>query len=268
VVGQGQASKKSHPVLLPGELLIAAGAPGYQEIQAAAGAYWLQPPPSTDKASVGPQAWLQTVKLAPDGSSQKSDIEKMVVRLAEGRLDPPLAPAGTPVQLQARLLTPGGEPLNVRVFAREASKHQVIELQPEGDNRSIGELRLDPRTPPGETTVTIAALRAEPIGIERDRHSPDALRHLAERLDELDAKHPYDYDPRVLASANRLDVKLTVLDPELATPPSPVPAPAFLPASALPAKPPAPASPAAPPTPAASSTRPAAGAPPHPTSPG
>src|SRR5205807_1497719 len=116
VVGQGKTpSKKRRPLLLPGELLIAVGAPDYQEIKDVAGAYWLEPPAAIGGRPVGPQAWLETVKLAPDGSSKKSEIEKMALRLTEAQIDPPLAPAGTPVKLSVRLLTPGGEPLNVRI---------------------------------------------------------------------------------------------------------------------------------------------------------
>jgi hypothetical protein len=238
VVGQGKPpSKKRRPLLLPGELLIAVGAPGYQEIKDVAGAYWLQPPATVDRKPVGSQAWLDTVKLAPDGSSKKSEIEKMAVQLTEAQIDPPLAPAGTPVKLSVRLLTPGGVPLNVRVFAREQRNHQVVELKPQGNNLFAGELRLDPKTPPGDTTVTIAALRAEPVAVPLDRNKPDALLHLAEQLDELDASRPYDYDPRILASENRLDVKLTVLNPGQGTPPSAVPPPTPLPAAVLPAKP-------------------------------
>ena len=140
-----------------------------------------------------------------------------------------------------RLLTPGGEPLDVRVFAREQQTHQVVELKPQGDNRFAGELRLDPKTAPGETLVTLAAVRAKPLDVSLDQNKPDALLKLAGQLDELDAAHPYDYDPRILASENRLDVKLTVLNPQQGMPPTAVPTPTLMPASALPAKPAAPA---------------------------
>ena len=171
------------------------------------------------------------------------------------------------MKLSVRLLTPGGEPLNVRIFAREEKNRQVVELKPQGNNRFAGELLLGPKTAPGDTMVTIAALRAKPVAVNLDENKPDALLHLAERLDELDANRPYDYDPRILASENRLDVKLTVLNPEQGTPPTAVPSPTPLPASALPAKPAvSPAPPAAPQSPApgaapASPKPPAAGAP-------
>ena len=62
-----QSAKKSKkPGLCPGELSLAVSAPGYKELRGAAGAFWLEPAvEEKQKAKLGVQAWLETVKLAP-----------------------------------------------------------------------------------------------------------------------------------------------------------------------------------------------------------
>lgn len=251
VLGERQAQpKEKRDTPVPGEVLIAVSAPGFKEAKGKAGAYWLEPP--TEDKKVGTRAWLETVKLAPAASDKKSEIENVAILLAEPQLEPSLAPAGAALKLSAKLQTPGNQPMNVRVFAREDKKKRVAELKAQGNNVYAGELVLDPKTPVGETKVTILALRADPVEVNLRESKADPLLDFAQRLDEMDADKPYDFDPRIMASENRLDITLTILDPKQATPstpaatPTPPPAPDAAPRS--PETPPAP--PAAPPTPA------------------
>jgi len=232
------ARKKAREELAPGELWIAVSAPDHQEIRGKAGAYWLEPPAVVENQQVGTRAWLETVKLAPVKSGQKSEVENMAVLLTDAQVDPPLAPAGTPVRLSVKLQSPAEPPLKVRVFAREDKKHKVVELQMQENGVYSGELPLDPKTPAGETTVTIAALRAEPLEVNLSKSKADPLLSFAERLDDLDADKPYDFDPRIMASENRLDLKLTILDPRRESPRPPAPAPSSAPAGTPPAAPP------------------------------
>lgn len=216
---QKESEKKKQERLQPGEVFLAVSAPSYQEAKGKAGAYWLEPPARIEDRPMGPRAWLETVKLAPEGSDKKSEIENTAVLLAEPQLDPPLAPAGSPVKISVKLQTPEGQALDTRVFAREAKRHQVVELKPQGKDVFAGELPLDPKTPTGDTTVTVVALRSQPVAF-RLGSRPDAMLQLVKELDELDPRHPYAFDPRVMASENRLDLPLTILDPKAATPPT------------------------------------------------
>ena len=78
-------------------------------------------------------------------------------------------------------------------------------------------MTLDPKTPVGDTTVSIAALRAEPVEVKLDPKKADPLQEFVRRLDDMRADKPYQYDPRIMASENRIDLKLTVLDAKKGT---------------------------------------------------
>jgi len=225
-LGERQASpKEKRDKLMPGEVLLSVSAPHYQDVRGKAGAYWLEPAATRDGKPEGARAWLETAKLAPAGSDKKSEIENAAVLLTDARLEPSLTPPGTPVKLQVKLQTPEGKPLNVRVFAREDKKREVVELKAQGESTFAGELPLDPKISPGDTTVTIAALRAQPVEVDLSASKADPLLQFAEKLDDLDADRPYEFDPRIMASENRLDLKLTVLDPKKNAPPAPAAAP-------------------------------------------
>ncbi len=229
-VGDGPAPKGKKTPQDKGEALLLVSAPNFKEARVKAGAYWLEGA-STDKAKpLGMQAWVDTVKLAPIAGDKKSDVVQEALTLTEPTIDQPLLAAGSPVKLKVKLLSPPGPDHRVRVFAREARKDVVVELTPqEGADKNIyvGTLTLDLKTPAGETTVSIAALRAEPVDVKLDPKKADPLNEFVRRLDDMRANKPYQYDPRIMASENRIDLKLNVLDAKKGTGialPSPPPA--------------------------------------------
>jgi len=219
VLSERQSSPRSSSDLLPGELRIAVSAPLYKHVKGKAGAYWLEPPAQREQQTIGIQVWLETVKMAPVQSDKESEVANMALLLAEPRLDPILAPQGATVNLSVKLQAPADKTPAVRVFAREDKTRTVVELIAQGDNLFAGKLALDPATPVGDTVVTIVALRAEPIEVS-PRGKTAALIDFARQLDDLDADKPYGFDPRIMASENRLDLALTILDLKQATPPA------------------------------------------------
>ncbi|MBV9850565.1 MAG: carboxypeptidase regulatory-like domain-containing protein [Armatimonadetes bacterium] len=225
----GAAPKKEAPG--PGEVALLVSAPQYKEFQGPAGSYWVQPP-GAGSAPAGPQAWLDTVRLAPTTAKQDSDTQDQAAHLSDPTLDPVFAAAGSPVRITVKLQLPAEPAETVRVVAREQKTHRLAELTPQGNGVYAGVLTLDPKTPTGDTTVTVAALNAAPVGINlRADEGKDPLLAFAAGLDDLDAVKPYRFDPRTLASENRLDLKMTVLDPSKEMPPPPAaPAPANPPA--------------------------------------
>lgn len=225
-LGERQAAPKAkRDALVPGEVWLAVSAPNYQDVKGKAGAYWLDPPAKTgDGTARGAGAWLETARLAPAGTDKKSDIADMAVLLSDPRLEPSLAPAGATVTVRATLKAPADNAKAVRVFAREDRQKQVIELKPQPDGVFVGALTLDPKMPLGETRITIAALRMEPVEVSLKNSKADPLLDFAQKWDDLDASQKYDFDPRIMASENRLELKLTILDPKQATPPAAAPA--------------------------------------------
>jgi hypothetical protein len=266
LMGERQAQpKEKRKEMVPGEVQIAVTAAQHKDFKDKSGAYWLEAPTKIEAKTLGAQAWLETVKLAPIEGDKKSEVENIAVLLAEPKLEPSLVPQGGTVKLSAKLqapMGPDGKPLKVRVFAREDRKRKVIELKPQQNNLFTGELTLDAATPIGNTVVTIVALRAEPVEISVWQKPEDPLLTFASRLEDLDADKPYDFDPRIMASENRLDLPLTVLDLKKATPAAPATATSAKPAETPNAAPapqptpaPQPAQPSAPPTPPAKPTQ-------------
>ena len=227
-VGDGPAPKGKKPPADKGEALLLVSAPNFKEARVKAGAYWLEGP-STDKAKpMGMQAWLETVKMAPTAGDKKSAMMQEALTLTEPALDQTLVPAGSVVKIKVKLQCPPGPEHKVRVFAREARKDTVVELLPqEGADKSVylGTLMLDPKTPAGETTVSIAALRAEPVEVKLDPRKTDPLGEFVRRLDDMRSEKPYQYDPRIMASENRIDLKMTVLATKQGTAAAPPSAP-------------------------------------------
>lgn len=218
--GKGKKEKQDY-----GDAPIMVSAPNYQAVQGKSCAYWMEPPGKVEDRPCGLQAWISTVKLAPvsAGDKQKSEIEQEALTLTDPQVSPVLAPAGSAVQISVKLQDPSGTPHAVRVFAREMRKDVVAELMPgTGANSNVytGKMTLDPKTPAGETTIAIAALRADPVNVKWDKKKPDPLAEFVRRLDDMQATRPYEYDPRIMASANRLDVKVTVLSPKQGTTPA------------------------------------------------
>lgn len=205
-----------------GDAPIVVTAPNYKDVQGKASAYWMEPPGTEDGHPCGLQTWISTVKLAPvSAGDKKSEIEQEALTLADPQVSPVLAPAGSTVQISVKLQDPSSVSHAVRVFAREMRKDVVVELMPgTGANSNVftGKMTLDPKTPAGETAITIAALRADPVEVKWDKKKPDPLAEYVRRLDDMQAAKPYEYDPRIMASANRLDVKVTILSPKQGTP--------------------------------------------------
>lgn len=222
VNGAPASKKKAAAKPDKGEIGLRVIAPGYQEVSGTTGAYWIEAAGVTPAGKpVGPQAYLDTVTLGPAGTDKKSAIPDLSVTLTDGHLEPVLAPAGSSVKLSVQIQHPSDPPMALRVFAREDSTGRVVELQPNALGVYGGEMTLDSNMKPGDTTITIAALHAVPVEVGLGSDRDDPLFQFASQLDDLDADKPYEYDPRIMASENRIDLKLTVLDPSQGVPAAP-----------------------------------------------
>jgi hypothetical protein len=226
-VGDNSAPPPNKPSVEKGQALIVVSASNFKEAKGKAGAYWLEAACTEKDKQLGMQAWLETVKLAPMMGEQASEIVQESLTLEEPHLEPTLVSSGGTVKLRVKLKFPVGLAEKVRVFARETHKDVVVELLPQQEDKTLytGTMTLDPKTPVGETTLTIAALRADPVEVKLNRKKADPLGEFVRRLDDMEAKKPYEYDPRIMASENRLDIKLTVLDAKKGTPAVPAATP-------------------------------------------
>ena len=207
-----------------GEIGVRVIAPGYQEGTGTAGAYWIEAAGVTpDSKPVGPQAYLETIALGPTGTDKKSAIPNISVTLSDGKLEPALAPAGSAVHLSVKVNQPVEPPMSLRVFAREDSTKRVVELQSNALGEWSADMPLDASMKTGDTVITIAAFHAVPVEVGLGSDKDDPLFSFASQLDDMDAAKPYEFDPRIMASENRIDLKLTVLDPTQGTTPAAAP---------------------------------------------
>lgn len=227
VMGERAATpKEKRASLVPGEVFLSVAAPGFKELKDKTGAFWLEPSApavaETKTPPMGVRAWLETVKLAASATpaEKKSEVENSAVLLSEPGIDQPLAAAGSVIKVSVKLSAPGGMPLKARVFAREDKKRTVVELKPQEGTPGLftGELTLDPKLEAGDSLITLVALRAEPIEVRLNDKKEDPLLEFAKNLDDLDPDKPYDFDLRIMASENRLEIPITVLDPQKGSP--------------------------------------------------
>ncbi len=192
-----------------GEVQVVVSATGFKDADVSPSAYWLEGP---QEPGGGLQAWVETVKLAPKAGQKQSEVVHEAITLSDPTVDPSLVPTGGTVKISVKLNSPDGPHHKVRVFAREARRATVVELAPGADPSVYsGSLTLDPKEAAGETTICIGALRASPVEVRLRPGKSDPLVAFVRRLDDMGPGKPYEYDPLIMASENRADVKVTVL---------------------------------------------------------
>jgi hypothetical protein len=195
-------------------------APGFKKAALTSNAYWIEPPTDGSGKRIGLRAWIDPVKLAPTDGKGNAQVESEAFSLESATVAPSLVPAGDPVQITAKIAGPLDSDHPIRVFAREWPRNEVVELFP-GKDKSVyeGSMTLDRTCSLGDATICIGALRAEPVEVKLNAKNNAALFRFVRRLDSMQAGQPYGYDPMVMASENRMDVKITVLSPKSETPP-------------------------------------------------
>lgn len=209
----GDGKPAPPPAAEKGLATLRVSATGFKDAKADVGAYWLEPPVEDKSNPVGVQAWMETIQMAPTAGDKKSDVQKQALTLSDGTVTPTLAPVGSSVNLKVKLNSPPGPDHKVRVFARLASKDEVVELTPDPKDKTLfaGSMTIPQGTPAGQSSISIGALRAEPVEVKLNQRKDDPLLLFVHRLDDMNAAKPYGYDPFIMASENRVDVPVTVL---------------------------------------------------------
>ncbi len=218
----GQNGTAPNPVPTQGQACLLVGAPGFKDARIAAGTYWMEGPVKDKDLELGMQAWLETVRLSPTVNAKPSAVDQQALCIAEVVLDKTLIVAGGGIRITARLKAPPGVQQGIRIFARELKKNVVTELLlKDGPDKNLyeGTLYIDPKSPAGVTSISVGALRATPVEVKLDPKKSDPMLVFVQRLDDMRADKPYAYDPRIMASENRLDIKVNVLDVKKGSPP-------------------------------------------------
>jgi hypothetical protein len=202
-----------------GQAYLAVEAPGFKKADVKANAYWLEPPADQNGLKMGLQAWVDTVQLAPETAKQNAVPVPDEIKLISPTISSSLVPAGSDVHLTVRVQAPASGNHPIRVFAREYPRNIVVELFP-GKDKDVyeGDMHIDRLCSLGDATICIGALRAKPVEVKLDTDNNDAFFRFVKRLEDMQAGKPYGYDPMIMASQNRAEIKLTVLSPKTETP--------------------------------------------------
>jgi hypothetical protein len=206
----GDRKKAAAARAQPGALLMKVSLPGRNDIVGIARIYWMQE--EVFRADRGERrevtAWFDPVKLAEAGASQVSAIDSTYLTFADARLEPSIAERGQLVTISATLPQPPEPAAPVVVIARNSRNGTMCELAPVGGGRYRGEVLVDKRFPRNDQAICIVAYPQQPGSSTRSRKVEDAI----VRAGMLSADRPFLYDPMLVASRNRAEVVLTVVD--------------------------------------------------------
>jgi len=200
------------PSTVPGQASILVSADGFKSAQYLPNTYWMADRVKSKTMPIGLQAWVETVRLSPANTREDGEVMLQAITISRSTVEPKIVPAGKSVTIRCTVYPSLVKDRPIRVFARENKKDTVVELMQEADGRTYsGILTIDPKAGEGESSISIGALRADPVEVSFDPRKPDPLPEFCRRVDEMSADKPYAYDPLTMASVNREDLRITIL---------------------------------------------------------
>jgi hypothetical protein len=195
----------------PGALAMKVTMPGRNDAVAAASVYWMQE--EVYRAGRKEQrvlsAWMDPVALSPVDSKTDSAIGSTYLLFSEARIEPSIAEPGQVVILTASIPTPPEPRTPIVVVARNNRTGQIIPLSHAGDGRYRGEISVDKKHPKDDQIFSIVAYPEQTDETGRSKQVEDAIR----KAGLFDPGRPFVYNPLLVASRNRAEVTLTVVEP-------------------------------------------------------
>lgn len=196
---------------MPGALVMKVAHPGHNDAVAVARVYWMQQELYTagGKQQKALSAWIDPVHLTSAHAEERSRIEADYLYFSGARLEPSIAMPGQTVILSARLPRPPEPNTPVVVVARNDRNGRTYLLSPAGGDLYRAEIDVDEKYPRHDQTITILAYAEQSEQPGRSKKVEDAIA----RAGLWNPKKPYVYNPLLVASRNRAEVTLTVVDP-------------------------------------------------------
>jgi hypothetical protein len=186
-------------------------APGRNDAVSIAKVYWMQEEVyrvgGAERRSFA--AWFDPVHLRPDRDEKRSTIGSEYLKFSDARLEPSIAERGQTVTISARLPMPPEPATPVVVIARNSRTGQVIQLEPAGGDRYVGSFVVDRKAPRDDQVLSLIAYAEASDKPGRNRAAEAAI----QRAGLFDVRRPFVYNPLLVASRNRADVTLTVVEP-------------------------------------------------------
>ena len=197
--------------LPPGAIAMKVTLPGRNDAAAPAAVYWMQEEvyKTGRKEQRVLTAWMDPVSLAPAESKDPSAIGSNFLLFTDARVEPSIAEPGQTVILSASIPSPPEPRTPVTVVARNNRTGEIFELAPVSEGRYRGEIRIDKKAPRNDTPITILAYPQQADEPGRSKRVEDAI----QRAGLFDAGRSFVYNPLLVASRNRAEVSLTVVEP-------------------------------------------------------
>jgi hypothetical protein len=211
LVGSMKTRSGKQSEIPPGALAMKVTMPGRNDVVAAASVYWMQE--EVYRAGRKEQrvlsAWMDPVYLAPAESRTDSAIGSPYLLFSEARIEPSIAEPGQTVILSAFIPTPPEPRTPIVVVGRNSRTGEIIPLSHAGEGRYRGEIRVDKKHPRDDQVITIVAYAEQTDETGRSKQVEDAI----QKSGLFDSGRTFTYNPLLVASRNRAEVTLTVVEP-------------------------------------------------------
>ncbi len=196
---------------LPGVLLMKATLPGRNDVIAGAKLYWMQQEVVKNgrREEKVTTAWIDPINLTRAGDEKQSTIESKYLSFKDARIEPGIAEYGQRVTISALIPTPPEPSCPVVVVARNNRTGKIYELTSRGEGTYTAEVEIDKHFPKDDQVFTVIAYAEQPDKPGRNKRVEGAI----EGSGLFDPKREYIYNPLLVASRDRAELTLTVVQP-------------------------------------------------------
>jgi hypothetical protein len=194
----------------PGALTIRVSRTDYSELDNVNQVYWMQDVREEEKGKDRKitAATLDPILLSKPDEGKVSRIDRKRMQFSAGTPTPTLIEFGQKLSVKARFSVPDEQKSEIVVIARNSKSGEIYELTPSADGIYAAEIEVDKRFQKDEQTISILAYRSDAEKPGRSKKVEEALEHAGHwKLDKA-----YEYNPLLVASRNRLDLRLTVVE--------------------------------------------------------
>jgi len=194
----------------PGVLAIKVVSDRHNDAVALGRVYWMQEEVYSangrnERAIV---AWLDPVRLTDAATPGASSIGSDYLTFTEARITPGIVERGGEVTISVTFRKPPEPRTPVVLVARNSRTGKMFGLDPVGGDRYECRFVVDKGHPLNDQVITVLAYAEQDV---RPGRNPAAERAI-ERAGLWDPKRPFLYNPLLIASRNRVELTLTVVD--------------------------------------------------------
>jgi hypothetical protein len=197
----------------PGTMILRVTSAGRSEAGGVGQLYWMQEETVQEagKEKKRTVAWVDPICLAKEGDELPSRIVRGYFAIVDGGLDPAIVEIGKTVTVAVRLPLPDEPKVDLVVLARNAKTGETWELTPDKEPGVYkAEIPVDKaKFAKNDQTLSVLAYARDPKMEGRSKKAEDAINGAG--LWKLDKR--FEYNPRIVASRNRVDFRLTVVEP-------------------------------------------------------